>query len=53
MDLVVVGTRLRFTVTDDGPGIDLIYHEKIFGLFQTLKSRDEVEGSGFGLAIIR
>jgi len=26
---------------------------KIFALFQTLKSRDEVEGSGMGLAILK
>ncbi len=42
-----------FTVDDDGPGIAEKYHEKIFGLFQTLRSRDEVEGSGMGLAIIK
>ncbi len=42
-----------FTVHDDGPGIAVQYHEKIFALFQTLKPRDEVEGSGMGLAIIK
>jgi CHASE1-domain containing sensor protein/two-component sensor histidine kinase len=42
-----------FKVQDDGPGIEQIYHEKIFGLYQTLKPKDEVEGSGMGLAIIR
>ena len=26
---------------------------KIFEMFQTLKSRDEVEGSGMGLALIK
>ncbi len=38
---------------DDGPGIPTQYHEKVFQLFQTLKRRDEVEGSGMGLAIIK
>lgn len=42
-----------FVVEDDGPGIAPEYHEKIFALFQTLKPRDEVEGSGMGLAIIK
>ncbi len=42
-----------FKVSDDGPGIDGAYHDKIFDLFQTLKPRDEVEGSGMGLAIIK
>ncbi len=45
--------RLFMKVSDDGPGIQPRYHERIFGLFQTLKPRDEVEGSGLGLAIIR
>ncbi|MFT4929941.1 MAG: signal transduction histidine kinase/type II secretory pathway pseudopilin PulG [Phenylobacterium sp.] len=43
----------EFKVQDDGPGISVQYHEKIFALFQTLKPRDEVEGSGMGLAIIK
>jgi signal transduction histidine kinase len=42
-----------FLVRDDGPGIRPEYHEKIFKLFQTLKRRDEVEGSGMGLAIVK
>ncbi len=42
-----------FEVTDDGPGIAEKFHKKIFGLFQTLKSRDEIEGSGMGLAILQ
>lgn len=39
-------------VSDDGPGIDSKDHKKIFKKFQTLKSRDEVEGSGMGLASV-
>jgi signal transduction histidine kinase len=39
-------------VQDDGAGIEPRYHGRIFGLFQTLKPRDEVEASGLGLAII-
>lgn len=42
-----------FTVEDDGPGIAPRHHERVFGLFQTLKPRDEVEGSGMGLAMIK
>lgn len=42
-----------FGVTDDGPGIDAEYHERIFGLFQTLESRDRVEGAGIGLAVVK
>lgn len=42
-----------FTITDDGPGIATEYHERIFMMFETLRPRDQVEGSGMGLAIIR
>ena len=42
-----------FSVADNGPGIDEKYHEKIFQIFQSLKSRDEVEGTGIGLTIVK
>lgn len=42
-----------FTVADDGPGIDPAYHARVFMMFETLRPRDHVEGSGMGLAIIR
>ena len=41
------------SVRDDGPGISPEYHQKIFEMFQTLKSRDKVEGSGMGLAFVK
>jgi len=47
------GTHYKFRIKDDGPGIPQQYHEKIFGMFQTLKPRDEVEGSGMGLALVK
>lgn len=43
----------RFSVSDDGPGIPEEYHDKIFETFSTLKSRDEVEGSGLGLSLVK
>tara|TARA_R110001583_G_scaffold81253_2_gene216981 strand:+ start:7784 stop:9913 length:2130 start_codon:yes stop_codon:yes gene_type:complete len=43
----------QFSVQDNGPGIPAQYHQKIFELFKTLQPRDEVEGSGMGLAIIK
>jgi PAS domain S-box-containing protein len=48
-----VGDFIEFVVRDDGPGIPPQFHEKIFKLFQTLKRRDEVEGSGMGLALVK
>ncbi len=47
------GDFLEFTVRDDGPGILPQFHDKIFQLFQTLRRRDEVEGTGMGLAIVK
>jgi PAS domain S-box-containing protein len=49
----LVGDFVEFVVRDDGPGILPEFHEKIFQLFQTLKRRDEVEGTGMGLAIVK
>jgi PAS domain S-box-containing protein len=43
----------EFSVADDGPGIDPKFHERIFGMFQTLRPRDEMEGSGIGLALFK
>lgn len=41
------------SVIDDGPGIPAKFQERVFGMFQTLKPRDELEGSGMGLALIK
>ena len=43
----------EFAVADNGPGIEARYHERIFGVFQTLQRRDKVEGTGIGLALVR
>lgn len=42
-----------FAITDDGPGIPNEMQDKVFKMFQTLRPRDEVEGSGMGLAIVK
>lgn len=44
---------VEFQVHDNGPGIDAQYHQRIFGMFQTLLPRDDVEGSGMGLALVK
>jgi PAS domain S-box-containing protein len=46
------GDRYVFTIEDDGEGIPQQYAERVFEMFQTLKPRDQVEGSGMGLAIV-
>ena len=44
---------MLFAVEDDGAGIPQEYAEKVFQMFQTLQPRDEMEGSGMGLAIVK
>ena len=48
-----LGKTIEFAVSDDGPGIDPQFHERIFQMFQTLQPRDKVEGSGIGLAVVK
>jgi two-component system, LuxR family, sensor kinase FixL len=44
---------LRFHVSDNGPGIDRKYFQKVFQMFQTLTRRDERESVGIGLAVVK
>ena len=48
-----LGDAFEFSVSDNGPGIDPEYHERIWGIFQTLAPRDKVEGTGIGLSVVR
>ena len=41
-----------FAVADDGEGIAPEHAGRVFKMFQTLKPRDEIQGSGMGLAIV-
>jgi PAS domain S-box-containing protein len=47
------GDKWEFRITDNGPGIEEKYFDKIFQIFQTLTSRDEKENTGIGLTLAK
>jgi signal transduction histidine kinase len=47
------GEQWAFMVKDNGVGIAPEFHDRIWGLFQTLAARDKVESTGIGLAVVR
>jgi signal transduction histidine kinase len=47
------GKYYEFSVSDNGAGIDPKNHEKVFGIFQTLKGSDQQENTGIGLSIVK
>jgi PAS domain S-box-containing protein len=47
------GERWRFTIADNGIGMDTAHADRIFRMFQRLHTRDEYPGTGIGLAIAK
>jgi signal transduction histidine kinase len=49
----VGGTLVRYRVSDNGPGIEAEYRERVFRAFERLESGGHDNGTGIGLAIVR
>jgi len=43
----------KFSIADNGPGIDNKYYKKIFKIFQTLSPTDQTESTGIGLSVAK
>jgi two-component system sensor kinase FixL len=43
----------KFSITDNGPGIEEKHYHRIFQIFQTLSARDDFESTGVGLTLVK
>ncbi|MDM7944597.1 MAG: PAS domain S-box protein [Hydrogenophaga sp.] len=47
-----LGARVLLSVSDQGIGFDMKYHDRIFGMFQRLHRQEQIPGTGIGLALV-
>ena len=47
------GNSVQFCVADNGIGVDMKQHQRIFEIFRRLNPRDKYPGTGIGLAICK
>jgi PAS domain S-box-containing protein len=46
------GDRVLLSMSDQGIGFDMKYHDRIFGMFQRLHRQEQIPGTGIGLALV-
>ncbi|MBI5923334.1 MAG: PAS domain S-box protein [Betaproteobacteria bacterium] len=45
--------KVRYSISDNGPGVEMQYRERVFRVFERLSADDAEAGTGIGLAILR
>jgi PAS domain S-box-containing protein len=45
--------KIIFYIKDKGIGFNMLYYNKLFGIFQRLHNVEEIEGTGIGLVIVK
>ena len=46
------GPECVYEVEDNGRGFDPRFRHKLFGVFERLETREDIEGTGVGLAMV-